>query len=186
MVSAVRRAVLALAVLMVAVPAQAGGPTERLKQYAAAAQQSPASVSGPSKASSIFAVDEMAERVLGRHWRDRTAAERAEFTPLFGELLAGVYLSQIGRYTGDRLRYTDEVIDGNRATVHLDVRAKPGEALPITMTMGMRGDEWLIHDIIVAGTSILDAYRVQFDHVIRTSSFAELVKRLKDRRRSEN
>jgi ABC-type transporter MlaC component len=81
--------------------------------------------------------------------------------PLFGKLLDRVYLSQIGRYTGDRLRYTSEVIDGARATVRAQVRAKPGEELPITMTMRMRGDDWLIDDILVAGASILDTYRVR-------------------------
>jgi phospholipid transport system substrate-binding protein len=186
MVRAVCRAVMALAVLLVAIPAQAGGPTDRLKQYAETVQQSPPGADGSSNASSIFAVDEMAERVLGRHWPDRTATERAEFTPLFGKLLDRVYLSQIGRYTGDRLRYTNEVIDGARATVRAQVRAKPGEELPITLTMRIRGDDWLIDDILVAGSSILDTYRVQFDHIIRTSSYDELVKRLKDRRRSGN
>ena len=186
MVRSVCRAVMALALLMVAMPAQAGGPTDRLKQYAATVQQSHQGASGSSNASSIFAVDEMAERVLGRHWSDRTARERAEFTPLFGTLLDSVYLSQIGRYTGDRLRYTSEMIDGARATVGVNVRPKPGEELPITMTMKLRGDDWFIDDIVVAGASILDTYRVQFDHIIRTSSYDALVKRLKDRRRSKN
>jgi len=182
MVKIVGRAVMALAVLLVAAPAQAGGPTDRLKQYSETAQQPPAGASGSSNASSIFAVDEMAERVLGRHWPDRTARERAEFTPLFGKLLDRVYLSQIGRYTGDRLRYTSEVIDGARATVRANVRPKPGDELPITMTMRIRGDDWFIDDILVAGSSILDTYRAQFDHIIRTSSYDELVKRLQGRR----
>src|SRR5205085_2038840 len=135
MVRPMGRAVMALAVVLVATSSHAGGPTDRLNQYAKTAQQSPAGASGSSNASSIFAVDEMAERVLGRHWPDRTAKERAEFTPLFGTLLDRVYLSQIGRYTGDRLRYTSEVIDGARATVRANVRPRPGEELPITMTM---------------------------------------------------
>jgi len=66
MVRPVCRAVMALAVLMVAMPAHAGGPTDRLKQYTETVQQPPPGASGSSNASSIFAVDEMAERVLGR------------------------------------------------------------------------------------------------------------------------
>jgi len=182
MVRPMGRAVMALAVVLVATSSHAGGPTDRLNQYAKTAQQSPAGASGSSNASSIFAVDEMAERVLGRHWPDRTAKERAEFTPLFGTLLDRVYLSQIGRYTGDRLRYTSEVIDGARATVRANVRPRPGEELPITMTMRIRGNDQFIDDIVVEGSSILDAYRAQFDHIIRTASYDELVKRLQGRR----
>ena len=179
--------VMVLVVFGVATPGQAGEPTDRLKQHTEKVQRT-ASVGprGPSNAFSIFAVDEMAQRALGRHWKDRTAAERAEFTPLFGELLDHVYLSQIGRYAGDRVRYTDEIIDGTRATVRARVRATPGDELPITMTMRKRGSEWLVDDIVVDDESILDAYRAQFDHIIRTSSYDGLIKRLKARPRSGN
>jgi len=138
--------------------AQAGGPTDRLKQYTETVQQSPPGASGSSNASSIFAVDEMAERVLGRHWPDRTAMERAEFTPLFGTLLDRVYLSQIGRYKGIASGTTAEVIDGARATVRAQVRAKAGRGVADHDDDENSGDDWLIDDILVAGSSILDTY----------------------------
>ncbi|MGH7300817.1 MAG: ABC transporter substrate-binding protein, partial [Candidatus Rokuibacteriota bacterium] len=44
-----------------------------------------------------------------------------------------------------------------------------------------RGDRWLMYDVLIENVSLVASYRSQFDRVIRTSSYEELVRRLKDR-----
>jgi hypothetical protein len=44
---------------------------------------------------------EMAKRVLGLHWRDRTADERKEFTRLFTDLVEKSYRRTLNRYTSE-------------------------------------------------------------------------------------
>jgi hypothetical protein len=44
-----------------------------------------------------------------------------------------------------------------------------------------KGDRWLIYDILIENLSVISNYRSQFDQVIRTSSYGELVKRLQAR-----
>jgi phospholipid transport system substrate-binding protein len=45
--------------------------------------------------------------------------------------------------------------------------------------MQQRGDRWLVYDVVVEGVSLINNYRTQFDKIIQTSSYAELVRRLK-------
>jgi phospholipid transport system substrate-binding protein len=40
---------------------------------------------------------------------------------------------------------------------------------------------WRVYDVVIEGVSLVANYRTQFDRVIRSSSYAELIKRLKDR-----
>ena len=44
-----------------------------------------------------------------------------------------------------------------------------------------RDGRWRVYDVVIEGVSLVANYRTQFDRVIRSSSYAELVKRLKDK-----
>ena len=48
--------------------------------------------------------------------------------------------------------------------------------------MNLRGGRWLIYDILIENVSLVANYRSQFDRIIRSSSYEELVKRLKTKR----
>ena len=54
--------------------------------------------------------------------------------------------------------------------------------VPVEAKLHRRGDRWLIYDVSIENVSLVGNYRSQFDRIIRTSSFAELVKRLKTKR----
>jgi phospholipid transport system substrate-binding protein len=42
-----------------------------------------------------------------------------------------------------------------------------------------RADRWLIYDVVIENISLISNYRSQFDRIVRTSSYEELVRRLK-------
>ena len=132
----------------------------------------------------MFDVSETAKRALGPHWAQRTPAEREEFTQLFADLLETTYISRIDEYGGERIRYTGEKIDGDIAVVQTRVVMKTGSEAPVEARMLRRGDKWYIYDVIIEGVSLINNYRTQFDRIIRSASYAELVKRLKDRKQS--
>jgi phospholipid transport system substrate-binding protein len=48
--------------------------------------------------------------------------------------------------------------------------------------MHKRGDRWLMYDVLLENISLVGNYRAQFDQIVRTASFAELLKRLKEKR----
>jgi phospholipid transport system substrate-binding protein len=44
-----------------------------------------------------------------------------------------------------------------------------------------RGDRWLVYDVIIEGVSLVGNYRTQFNKIIQTSSYPELIKKMKGR-----
>ncbi|HSE02957.1 MAG TPA: ABC transporter substrate-binding protein [Methylomirabilota bacterium] len=128
-----------------------------------------------------FDVAEAARRALGPHWPKRSAAEREEFAGLFQGLLERGYLSRIGEYGGERVQYVGERVDGEYAVVRAQIVTNKGTQVPVEARVLRKGERWLMYDVLIENVSLVASYRSQFDRVIRTSSYEELVRRLKDR-----
>jgi phospholipid transport system substrate-binding protein len=45
--------------------------------------------------------------------------------------------------------------------------------------MHKKGDRWLVYDVIIEGVSLIANYRTQFNKIIQTASYQELVKKMK-------
>jgi len=133
-------------------------------------------------ANDIFDFSETAKRSLGRHWAARTPAEREEFVQLFSDLLERSYLSKIELYGGEKIQYlSDSVDDGDQGKVQTKIVTKQGSEIPIEYRMHKKGEKWLVYDVIIEGVSLVANYRTQFNKIIQTSSFQELVKKMKSK-----
>jgi len=130
-----------------------------------------------------FDFPETAREALGLYWRDRTPAERQQFTALFTELLQRSYLASIARYGGARVEYTGQSLDGSYATVRTRVVTRSGRPVAVDYQMSLHGDRWLVYDVIVDHVSLVDNYRTQFRDIIATSSYQNLVDRIEARLR---
>jgi phospholipid transport system substrate-binding protein len=132
-------------------------------------------------ANDIFDFQETAKRSLGRHWQDRTPAEREEFTRLFADLLEHAYISKIDRYSGENVNYVGESVEGDQATIRTKILTKQGSQVPVDYRMLRQADHWRVYDVIIEGVSLIANYRTQFNKVIQTSSFDDLVARLRSK-----
>jgi phospholipid transport system substrate-binding protein len=132
-------------------------------------------------ANDIFDFSETARRSLGRHWQGRTDAERNEFVQLFSDLLERSYISKIETYGGEKIAYLGDNIDGDQARVQTKLVAKGGSEIPIEYRMHKKGDRWLVYDVVIEGVSLVANYRTQFNKIIQTSSFQELVNKMKNK-----
>ena len=131
-------------------------------------------------ANDIFDFNETAKRSLGRHWQGRTPAEREEFVQLFTDLLERSYISKVELYGGEKIQYVSDTIeDGTQAKVQTKLMTKAGGEIPIEYRMHKKNDKWLVYDVIIEGVSLVANYRTQFNKIIQTSSFQELVKKMK-------
>ena len=130
-------------------------------------------------ADDIFDFQETAKRSLGRHWPTRSASERDEFVKLFSDLLERSYISKIETYGGEKIQYTAEKIDGDLATVSTRIVTKNGTEVPVDYRMKKGGDRWLVYDVSIEGVSLVSSYRTQFNKIIQTSSYNELVSKLR-------
>jgi phospholipid transport system substrate-binding protein len=190
-------ALIALITLGVATHVFAGPPTEQLRAYTDAVQKvldDPA-LKAPDKrqerrsavrkvASEVFDVQETARRALGPHWQKLSPSEREEFVQVFADLLERTYISKIDLYGGEKLQYTAEQVEGNRAVVRAKVITRQGTEVPVEARMlkSAGNDRWLIYDVAIENISLIGNYRAQFDQIIRKESFAELLNRLKTKR----
>ncbi len=130
-------------------------------------------------AEDIFDFQETAKRSLGRHWAPRSQPEKNEFVGLFADLLERSYVSKIEVYGGEKISYLGDAIDADQATVRTKIVTKQGSEIPIEYRMLKKADRWLAYDVIIEGVSLISNYRTQFNKIIQTTSYQELVKKMK-------
>ena len=174
--------------------AAAGAPTEQLRTHVDRVLKllDDSSLKAPDKAKErraavrkvaddIFDFAETAKRSLGRHWAARTPEERDEFVKLFGDLLERSYISKIELYGGEKIQYVADKIEGETAVVQSKLLTKAGGEVPIEYRMLKKGERWRVYDVVIEGVSLVANYRTQFNKIIQTSSFQDLVKKMKTR-----
>ena len=132
-------------------------------------------------AGDMFDFVEIARRSLGRHWEARTPAEREEFVEALRELLERLYISKVELYNGEKITLLGDKINGDLATVKTKVVAKNGSEIPVDYRMILSGERWRACDVVIAGVSLIDNYRVQFDKVIQRTSYQQLVKQVREK-----
>ena len=130
-------------------------------------------------AENLFDFQEMARRSLARHWTDRTAEQRQEFVRLFTDLMERVYFGKLENYSGERILYVSETVDGDYATVRSKILIGQKGDLPIDYRLRLIGSRWAVYDVLMDGVSFVSTYRAQFNRVIQTSSYDDLVQKLR-------
>jgi phospholipid transport system substrate-binding protein len=182
----------AVAIAAAAAPARAGAVSDQLKETVDRViklLEDPA-LKGPDKtaerregvtkiAQEIFDFPEVARRSLARHWQPLTDKQREEFTALFADLLERSYVSKIELYSGEKITYGNERLDGETAVVPTRIASKSGAEIPIDYRMQKKGARWLVYDVNIEGVSLVSNYRTQFNKIIQTSSFNDLIVKLK-------
>jgi len=133
-------------------------------------------------ATELFDFDEVARRALSRHWANRTRAEQIEFTALFTDLLERSYVGKIESYSGEKIVYTGEVVDGSYATVRSRIVTRRRTDTALDYRMHEIDGRWKVYDVLIDGVSFVSTYRSEFNRVIQSSSYEELVERLRKKR----
>jgi phospholipid transport system substrate-binding protein len=134
-----------------------------------------------------FDWQEMARRALAVHWRERTPEERQEFVRLFRDLVERTYIQRLETATQEKqeIQYVGEQVDGSRATVKTIVLTKRNQQVPIEYRLHKANGRWRIYDVLVEGISLVNNYRSQFNRIISSSSYNELVQKMRARQGDE-
>lgn len=127
-----------------------------------------------------FDFEEMAKRSLAAHWRNRSEAEHQEFAALFQSLLSKTYAGKIENYSGEKVQYLKERMKDSYAEVQTTIVSNKTE-ISLDYRLLLKDGDWRVYDVVVDGVSLVKNYRVQFDRIIRHSSYEELVKTLRDK-----
>jgi phospholipid transport system substrate-binding protein len=129
---------------------------------------------------SRFDYTEMSKRALAANWIPLTAGERTEFVELFKRFLSDRYAEKIEGYSGQQVFYLSERIEGNYAEVRTELRSSK-VVVPMDYRLHIKDGTWHAYDLVVDGVSLVKNYRSQFEKIIRSSSYQELVRRLRER-----
>ncbi len=132
-----------------------------------------------------FDWEEMAQRSLGIHWSKRTPEEKKEYVALFEDLLARTYMDKIEGYSGEKIAYAGESIEGDRARANVKIITSKNKEVPLEYRLLRKGAQWLVYDISIEGVSLVNNYRTQFNSIILKSGYEDLVKKLKEKRSGE-
>ena len=122
-----------------------------------------------------FDYEEMAKRTLP-NWNQLSAPQRQEFVKLFSELLATSYAEKMAKYSGEKVTFLGDRVEGDQAEVNT-VLIRTNDRVPINYRLINKGN-WVVYDVVIDGVSLVNNYRSQFARVISESSYQELVKRL--------
>jgi len=125
----------------------------------------------------VFDLPEMAARSLGQHWQRRNERERERFVSLMGPLVES-HLLLLESAAGTAIEYVGESVHGERALVRTRAAGTGGRPMTLDYRLVRRGDRWQVYDVLVDDVSLIDNYRAQFQKVIRTASYDELVRKL--------
>jgi phospholipid transport system substrate-binding protein len=128
-----------------------------------------------------FDFTEMARRSLGPEWRRHTPEEQKEFVQLFTDLLERAYLEQIESYSGEKVQYLNERDDSSYAEVDTKIIDNKGREFSVNYQLHNANGNWQVYDVVIENVSLVNNYRAQFNRVLASSSYQELIRRLKEK-----
>jgi phospholipid transport system substrate-binding protein len=72
-------------------------------------------------------------------------------------------------------------MDGDYSVVSTRIVTKNGTEVPVDYRMVKRSERWLVYDVSIEGVSLVSNYRTQFNKIIQTTSYRELVSKLRNK-----
>jgi phospholipid transport system substrate-binding protein len=127
----------------------------------------------------IFDYQEMAQRSLATHWKERTPAERKELVSLFATLLENSYAGKIESYHNEKITYLKETVEGQYAELKSKITAPKGDEYTLDYRLMQKNGKWMVYDVVIEGVSLVSNYRGQFSRIINSQGYPALVKKLR-------
>lgn len=124
---------------------------------------------------SFVSYQDMARHSLGIAWVGLSDPERHRFVDLFIQMLRDAVACRINGYSTTPVVYLSEHRDGHTADVQTLFRGDKVDTV-ITIRLVNRSGAWLMYDAIVDDVRLVENYRAQFEHVMRTTSYIGLVR----------
>jgi phospholipid transport system substrate-binding protein len=132
-------------------------------------------------ADGLFSWEEFSKRALAKNWNKRTPEERKAFVSLVRQLIADTYMDKTYQYAGESIIFQGEKIEGDHGNVTSRFKTSTGAQVPVKYCMIKKDGKWRVYDISIEGVSLVSNYRSQFNSIIKSSSYEDLVKQLKEK-----
>ena len=123
----------------------------------------------------------MARSAMGSHWAGLNEAQRQEFTGLFSDLIKKTYLAQLESYSGEKIRYQGDHVDGKYGVANVIVVTLRGTDIPVNYRMLRGSADWQVYDVSIEGVSLVNNYRSQIGSLLDRYPYDGLITRIKSR-----
>ena len=129
--------------------------------------------------------------VLGPHWTNASESQRSAFIDEFRAFLVRFYVGALASYVDssavptDVMRFDEEprVKNDRRLSILSKVGQANGEMVPVEYRMFYR-ESWKLIDVSVAGISIVQSYRSNFNSTVKRQGLDVLIAQLHERNSS--
>jgi phospholipid transport system substrate-binding protein len=126
-----------------------------------------------------FAAEDMAKESLKDSWDKLSAVQRTEYQKLFTTLFQDSYTRMVLNFLQkENVEYRQESPDQRGVGVSTTIM-RANEHIPVDYHLIQKGGRWLISDVDIDGVSIVENYRNTFRRVIQTSSFDNLLQKMR-------
>lgn len=122
---------------------------------------------------------DMARSAIGKSWKGLADAQRVEFTGLFGDLVNKNYMSKVEGYSGEKIQYKGDKVDGTYGVVDVVIVTLRGTDIPVSYRVLKKDAKWMIYDVSIEGVSMVNNYRSQIAAILGSSSYDTLIARIR-------
>ena len=115
-----------------------------------------------------FASSAIGKWVLGRYWRQATEQERKEYLKLFEDYIVYGHVKRFSVYSGEQLKVMRAVSNSEKSITVFSQFIRPDGSTPINVDwrVAPKGEQFLITDVVVEGTSMSQTLRSDFASTI--------------------
>jgi len=126
-----------------------------------------------------FDAEEMARESLKENWDKLTPGQRSEFKKIFTGLFQDSYTRMVLNFLQrEKVEYRQESPENKGVKVATTIM-RANEHIPVDYHLVQKNGRWLITDVDIDGVSIVENYRNTFRRVIQTSSFDNLLQKMR-------
>ena len=129
----------------------------------------------------FFDAEELSKRALGQYWRIFSQEQRAEFQPLFLELIKQVYLKKSVAYNGEVVTFNQEILKSDTQAEVQTTITSPELNIPVVYFMTRKDASWKVYDVAVENVSLVKNYRSQFQSILQKNTPEQLIAILKEK-----
>jgi phospholipid transport system substrate-binding protein len=122
--------------------------------------------------SSSFDLPEIGKFVLGRHWRNATEPQRAEFLKLFEEYTVLTWARRFKEYSGETLKVSNVTKEGDSGVLvetRIERAQGGGTSIPVNWRLRKPDGEFKVVDIVVEGVSLAITNRSDMTAVVQSN-----------------
>jgi phospholipid transport system substrate-binding protein len=117
---------------------------------------------------------EMGRRAIGPRLAEQPAAQQEEFLNLFDELIVRSYLQKLLFFRQPRFAFGEEETRHETVIVHTRILTDKDEFF-VDYEMHQRDGAWVATNIVIENISLTQNYAQQFQELLRSRSFDELL-----------